>query len=72
MPFFFCFCLQLLQYIGYTSSECLEDMEVLLNNPAAKSSMTSQLEQDVMSTILGQRFMDNSYTEKLNTFHYNQ
>lgn len=65
-------CLQLLQYIGYTSSECLEDMEVLLNNPAAKSSMTSQLEQDVMSTILGQRFLDNNYTEKLNTLHYNQ
>jgi len=34
--------------------------------------MTSQLEQDIMSTILGQRFMDNSYTEKLNTVHYNQ
>lgn len=47
-------------------------MEVLLNNPAAKSSMTSQLEQDVMSTILGQRFLDNNYTEKLNTLHYNQ
>ncbi|XP_026816588.1 ral GTPase-activating protein subunit alpha-1 isoform X1 [Rhopalosiphum maidis] len=61
----------LLQYVGYTSSECLEDMEILLNNPAVKSPMTSQLEQDIMSTILGQRFMDNSYTEKLNTVHYN-
>lgn len=45
-------------------------MEVLLNNPAVKSPMTSQLEQDVMSTILGQRFMDNNYTEKLNAICY--
>lgn len=63
---------QLLQYVGYTSSECLEDMEILLNNPAVKSPMTSQLEQDVMSTILGQRFLDNNYTDKINTIHYNQ
>jgi len=47
-------------------------MEILLNNPAVKSPMTSQLEQDIMSTILGQQFMDNSYTEKLNAVHYNQ
>lgn len=58
--------MQLLQFIGYTSSECLEDLEISLNNPAAKSSMTLQLEQDVMSTILGQRFLDNNYTDKLN------
>jgi len=64
--------LQLLQYIGYTSSECLEDMEISLNNPAVKSPMTSQLEQDIMSTILGQQFMDNSYTEKFNAMHFNQ
>lgn len=31
--------------------------------------MTSQLEQDTMSTILGQRFMDNNYADKLNTIH---
>jgi len=47
-------------------------MEILLNNPAVKSPMTSQLEQDIMSTILGQQFMDNNYTEKLNAVHYNQ
>ncbi|VVC33952.1 Hypothetical protein CINCED_3A022064 [Cinara cedri] len=57
----------LLQFIGFTSSECLEDLEILLNNPAIKSPMTLQLEQDVMSTILGQHFLDNNYTEKLNT-----
>ncbi|XP_050439323.1 ral GTPase-activating protein subunit alpha-1 isoform X2 [Adelges cooleyi] len=62
----------LLQYIGYTSSECLEDMEVLLNNPASKSPMSSQLEQDVMSTILGQQIMDNNYTEKLLCSYYNR
>lgn len=41
-------------------------MEILLNNPAMKSPMTTQLEQDFMSTILGQRFMDINYAEKLN------
>ncbi|XP_050530859.1 ral GTPase-activating protein subunit alpha-1 isoform X4 [Daktulosphaira vitifoliae] len=62
----------LLHYIGYTSSECLEDMEVFLNNPAPKSPMSSQLEQDVMSTILGQQNMDSSYTERYNSLHYNR
>lgn len=47
-------------------------MEVLLNNPAVKSPMSSQLEQDIMSTILGQRFMDNSYTEKSSAIQNNQ
>lgn len=44
----------------------------MLNNPAVKSPMTSQLEQDIMSTTLGQLFMDNNYTEKLNSIYYNR
>jgi len=47
-------------------------MEILLNNPAIKSSMTSQLEQDLMSTILGQRFIDINYVDKLNGVHNHQ
>lgn len=71
--FFFIFSfLQILQYIGYSSSECLEDMEILLNNAKIKSPLTLQLETDVMSSILGQLFMDNNYTEKSNAIHYNQ
>lgn len=72
--FFFCFCyfLQLLQYIGHTSSECLEDMEILLNNAKVKSPLTPQLETDIMSSILGQLFMDNNYTEKSSAVHYSR
>lgn len=58
------FFFQLLQYISFTSSECLVDVEISLNSPAIKSPLSSQLEQEVMSTIIAQLFIDDNYTNK--------
>ncbi|KAK9497959.1 hypothetical protein O3M35_003854 [Rhynocoris fuscipes] len=49
----------LLQYIGYTSPEVLENLDIPRNVPAP--SFNSELENDAMSSILGMRIVHNDY-----------
>ncbi|KAK7603642.1 hypothetical protein V9T40_003641 [Parthenolecanium corni] len=51
----------LLQYIGYTSPECLEDPESPLNMASTNAPFGSQLEQDTISAILSQKCLENEY-----------
>ena len=53
--------LQLLQYIGHTSPECLEDPEVPRNVPSMNSPLNSEMEQETISTILNQKCVENEY-----------
>lgn len=54
--------LQLLQYIGHTSPECLEALDTPLNAPApAPSSHIAQLEDEMLSTVLSQRNAELDY-----------
>lgn len=52
---------QLLQYIGYTSPECLEDPEVPRNVPSACSPLSPELEQETISAILSEKCLENDY-----------
>lgn len=56
--------LQLLQYIGHTSPECLEDPEIPRNVPSIHSPMSSELEQETISSILSQKCLENDYLLK--------
>ncbi|XKL61926.1 hypothetical protein PGB90_001759 [Kerria lacca] len=51
----------LLQYISHTSPECLEDPEIPLNMPSANSPISAELEQEMISTILSQKCLENEY-----------
>ncbi|KAL1130227.1 hypothetical protein AAG570_013165, partial [Ranatra chinensis] len=52
----------LLQYIGHTSPEVLENLDAPRNLPAP--SFNSDLEQEAMSSILGMRIMHQDYVTK--------
>ncbi|KAK3931767.1 Ral GTPase-activating protein subunit alpha-2 [Frankliniella fusca] len=55
----------LLQYIGYTSPECLESLDTPRNLPSAPPPpLFAELEQEVMTCILNQRFNEQEYLQK--------
>lgn len=63
-------CLQLLQYIGYTSPECLDTTGSYLNTPA-QSPLGLQLEAQTISTILNQRAIEQDFNAMQNVQNIN-
>lgn len=57
---------QLLQYIGYTSPECLDATCSYLNTPA-QSPLGVQLEAQTISTILNQRSLEQDFNAMQNS-----
>ena len=56
---------QLLQYIGHTSPECLDESGTLLNT-AAPSPLGSHLEAQTISVILNQRALEHDFNAMQN------
>ncbi|XP_063231262.1 LOW QUALITY PROTEIN: ral GTPase-activating protein subunit alpha-1 [Bacillus rossius redtenbacheri] len=55
----------LLQYIGHTSPECLEDLDVPRNIPAAPPlPLTREAEEDTITTVLNQRTAEQEHAHK--------
>ncbi|XP_065226643.1 ral GTPase-activating protein subunit alpha-1 isoform X2 [Planococcus citri] len=54
----------LLQYIGYTSPECLEDPEIPRNVPSVCSPLSPELEQETISAILSEKCLESDYLLK--------
>lgn len=55
----------LLQYIGHTSPECLESLDTPRNLPSAPPPpLFAELEQEVMTCVLNQRFNEQEYLQK--------
>lgn len=52
---------QLLQYIGHSSPECLENSETPRNVPSVNSPLNPELEQETISIILSQKCIENDY-----------
>jgi hypothetical protein len=56
---------QLLQYIGHTSPECLPGPDGALNVPAsAPSALLPQAEEEAISTVLGQRLVERDFVQR--------
>lgn len=53
---------QLLQYIGETSPECLENLDTPRNIPAPP--MQAELEQEAMGSVVNQRFQEQDYVAR--------
>lgn len=66
----FCLGLQLLQYIGYTSPECLDSTGSYLNTPA-QSPLGLHLEAQTISTILNQRAIEQDFNAMQNVQNIN-
>lgn len=61
---------QLLQYIGYTSPECLEDSNTFLN-AASATPLGTNLEAQTISTILNQKSMEQDFRAVQNSQNIN-
>ncbi|XP_034238105.1 probable Rho GTPase-activating protein CG5521 isoform X3 [Thrips palmi] len=58
----------LLQYIGHTSPECLESLDTPRNLPSAPPPpLFAELEQEVITCVLNQRFNEQEYLQKHNS-----
>lgn len=53
-----------LRYIGYTSPECLENLDTPRNIPATRTCLNPELEQDTIGCILSQRYLESDYVDK--------
>lgn len=57
---------QILQYIGHTSPECLDENGALLNAPST-SPLGAQMEGHVITTILNQRALEHDFLKRQQT-----
>lgn len=63
---YFIIILQLLQYIGHTSPECLEEPSLMLN-AASSTPLGSNLEAQTISIILNQKSLEQDFRTVSNT-----
>lgn len=57
--------MQLLQYIGHTSPECLPGLDGARNVPApSPASLLPQAEEEAISTVLGQRLAERDFLQR--------
>jgi len=58
---------QLLQYIGHTSPECLESLDMPRNMPSKHPPppLTSELEEEVMTRVVSQRYSEKEYLARM-------